>query len=283
MDPTYQLCRVYDSFTERAPSLDIPWYTHQLDSVIATETPKPLVGGVDRSSVIGRSVFLDYSGVILANIDVLNVTTYWGGMLAQQTLGPLTYCSIGGAPGGWIDYIQWRRPEAYGYVIVPKEEELSPSLIFDRFTVHYGQDNTGRIDTNSESFASYVRGIEIPGVDLALCQVTGKAALTSSLLCLKKGGNCVISYTDPQLLYFMALSFAKVTLFRPLADSTKAYCVGIGYLDNRPEYPTALSASFVSWFNSLQLPDYPINTYRAKAVWNIPDTSPPLTGIVMSY
>ena len=288
MDPSYALCRVYDTFKEASPRFDVSWYSHSDKPTPATSHPRSFEGGRDRRREIGNSVFVDYDGVILANLDVLNLTMSWGGLLAQQTIGKLTYALIGGE-GGWIDYLQWRRPECYGYVIVPRDGKLAESIVYDLLTIYYGQDNTGKIATNAESFADYVRGIQVDGVDLALSQEGGTQALLACVRCLKEGGTCVIQYTQPELLYLMALSFGQVTLFRPLADSRKLYCVGRGYHKSdivdrlRSGQLPQLSEGFVQWLNSLPDPSYPINLARAKAIWAIPDSRGPPTGLTMTY
>lgn len=299
MDPTFQLCHLYDSFQDsRRSQASISWYEegHKREGHKREATQ-----GVNLEKWIGTGPFLDYSSVVLANLD-LSGTIGHGSYLARQVLGPLIYCNIGGTPGGWVDYIQWRAPEAYGFLIASREEDFSPKLDFDRFTIYYGEDNTGEITTNAISFANYVRGNSVLGVDVVVSQVPGRESLISTLLCLKKRGNCIITYSDPELLYVMSLAFDKVTLFRPLADSTHSYMIGKGLKDNwngtktYPEIVRILQAesqltptpSFLSWLNSLSIPSLDrslddLLLYRAKAIWNIPDTTPPLTGMTFTY
>lgn len=231
--------------------------------------------------VIIDSPFVDYSGLVLANIDITNVIGH-ASYLAKQLMGQISYCSIGITPGGerrdqnettrasgWVDYIQWRRPEAYGFLISPREVDYDDRLDFDRFTIYYGEDNTGNV---SMSFADYVRSVQPDGVDIAMSQTSGPVALQVCLRCLKQGGNCVMSYSHKEMPLFSS-SFAKSMLFRPLSEPNSLYMVGIGYQLGQSEMQQGtvpnvrLSA---------------LDRYKARSAWNIPDTIH-RTNLTMSY
>jgi len=228
------------------------------------------------------SPFVDYSGLVLANIDITNVIGH-ASYLAKQMLGQISYCAIGVTGGqrrdqsetkasgwerrdqsetkasGWVDYIQWRRPEAYGFLISSRDFDYDDRLDFDRFTIYYGEDNTGNV---SMSFADYVRSIQPDGVDIALSQTPGSVALQVCLRCLKRGGNCVISYSQEDMPLFSS-SFAKSMLFRPLSEPNSLYMVGIGYQLGQSNMQQGSIPNVR--LNALHL-------HKARSAWNIPDT-----------
>src|SRR3972149_10387343 len=78
---------------------------------------------IDPFEKIGSSIFMTRDGVKLANIDmVMNITGHTGGYLSQQTNKDYIFCDLGGAPGAFTQYLQFRLPRAYGYGISLKDD-----------------------------------------------------------------------------------------------------------------------------------------------------------------
>src|SRR3990167_11304060 len=69
--------------------------------------------------------FLDYQGIVMANLDALyNLSSREGGALVYQTDGPYSYLFDGLSPGG-AQYFLWRRPKGYAIWRVSAETNLS--------------------------------------------------------------------------------------------------------------------------------------------------------------
>ncbi len=65
---------------------------------------------------IGNSEFMNRAAVKLANIDLaLNIMPNEGGFNFPKTDRALVFCDLGGGPGGFTQYIQYRVPNNYGY------------------------------------------------------------------------------------------------------------------------------------------------------------------------
>ncbi len=219
---------------------------------------------------IGNSIFMDRAGVKMANLDaVFALTGHVGGYLAMQTVGRFTFCDLAGAPGAWSEYVQWRRPEAYGYGISLRDGiQWNPDkLDLDRMTISYGEDNTGDLySSNAEWFASYVKSIEVNGVDLVIGdggfnvdqQEEAQEFLTFRLILsecyvgiktVRSGGNFVVKVYDTvtsisaDLLYLLAVAFDRIILFKPISSrpaNSERYVVCLGRRGNVTEVANIL-------------------------------------------
>lgn len=140
---------------------------------------------------IGKSIFITRAAVKLANIDaVFNilatprdplVAQYSAEYLARYSAGsPMGYSGafsfvdIAAGPGGFSQYIMWRRTEArgFGMTLKPLRKEESHTdwnrRVLDprRFTITYGPDKTGNLYTNWAAFLNEVLSVHRNGVDL---------------------------------------------------------------------------------------------------------------------
>jgi hypothetical protein len=141
-----------------------------------------------------RNVFLDVNGVVLANMDaIFKFTGHYGGLLKQRmektfekmgTGQPQPYvepvglfkedeafifCDVGGGPGGFTDYIQFRVREnrIYGMTLKSPETDWKVRRLSTRYlNITYGQDGTGNLFTNGESYVDYVRSRQTTGAHL---------------------------------------------------------------------------------------------------------------------
>lgn len=208
---------------------------------------------------VGRSIFLNRSAIKLANTDaVYNVTQHLGAFANKTTKGSFTFCDIAAGPGGFTQYIQWRRPDAVGYGMTLRETDLDwdrKNLDMTRFQAIYGTDNSGNLYTQWEFFVNTVRKTIVEGVDL----VTGDGGfdveetkdysrqefLSSRLLLtqilvglstLRSTGSFVCKVFDTvtsisaDLLYVCAACFEEVTIFKPVSSrpaSTERYIVAL--------------------------------------------------------
>lgn len=251
MDPTYNLARIHYSFANNNDyKLYIPWFSYTESETVS----KPNKLRDIETEIQHRFEYQNHDFLLMANLDILNYTMSNGGYLAQQTGDIITYVFLKPRPGQ-IEYLQWRRPACYGYVLINNGDELNQ----DNITKHYG---------NNEQFTTYVRSIEIDGVDIALSNDNTVNALVTCCDCLKHGGTCIINYNNPQILFNMSRMFERILLFRPMCDVNKLFCVGMGY--NQTKYKDhTMTNSFINWFNNLHNPQVKIDTYLAKAIWNL--------------
>ena len=310
MDPTAQLCRVRNTFNTTVPEIELPPYfslntdrpSLLLDITTASITDVPNLEPIyidktlytrlqnikngygvpefGRARIItnpfegiGKSIFMDRAGVKLANIDaVLNLTGQNGGLMSKQVMGEFRFCDLAGAPGAWTQYIQWRRPESYGYGISLRGdiEWNSELLDMDRFNITYGQDETGNLYTNANWFGDYVRSVESEGVDLVMAdggfsvdgQEDRQEYLTSHLIlsetltalqCLKIGGSYVFKVYDTvtkftgDLLYVLACCFDQIWIFKPISSrpaNSEQYVICKGLKVNIDEYVAILGQAY---------------------------------------
>jgi cap1 methyltransferase len=204
---------------------------------------------------IGRSIFMNRAAIKLANIDAMyNLTLHYGGLLKMVVDGSFTFCDVAAGPGGFTQYLQFRRPDAMGYGITLKNElDWDRSKIdVTRMNFIYGDDNTGNIYTNWESFVRQVTTTEVMGVDLVVAdggfdiEATETSTQSGASECyqrqeflssrlficqlliairtLKVGGMFVCKIFDTvtslsaQLLYLAARCFDTISVFKPISS-----------------------------------------------------------------
>lgn len=199
---------------------------------------------------VGRSIFMNRAAVKLANVDaVFNVTGHETGMMVERVPGKFTFCDIAAGPGAFTQYIQYRRPDAYGWGITlkgPLDWKLGPNGVDPtRFETIYGPNpsDTGDLYQYWKFFSDYVRQTQVDGVDL----VTGDGGFdvdtkegydrqeflsSRLLLCqilvalsvLRNGGSFVCKVFDTvtalsgQMVYLLSLCFDAVAFFKPASS-----------------------------------------------------------------
>jgi 23S rRNA U2552 (ribose-2'-O)-methylase RlmE/FtsJ len=199
---------------------------------------------------LGRSIFMNRAAMKLACIDSLyDLTKSLGGFLVPYMRGPFTFCDIAGGPGSFSEYLQWRRPDAYGYGITLRDSKLNwntSKLDMSRFFAYYGdstiqRNNDGDLYRYWKGFIQAVRQRQPEGVDLAVADggfdvedkyekqefATSRLVLSEILVALsvlKIGGDFVCKIYDAvtpilgQLIYLCALCFKNITIVKPLAS-----------------------------------------------------------------
>lgn len=285
MDPSATLCLAFDSLKESPPIPINPdlWYTHdnqieltpsfslqstrinlppQFADVNRYQLLQKIKDAFDRDGFIeardamnpfeyiGRSVFINRAAIKLANIDAVHhVTDELFTFDDKQTSKDFTFCDVAAGPGGFTQYLQYRFPNAIGYGMTIRSENLDWSTRFldmTRFTPFYGPDNTGNLYTNWEPFIQYVLKEQPLGVDLVTGDggfdledtedktllhsqeyLSSRLLLTQILIgiaCTKIGGNFVVKVFDTvtnisaQLLFILSQCFDEILVFKPVSS-----------------------------------------------------------------
>lgn len=232
-----------DQYRELQRAKDIFGDTRYLQNTYLRTVTNPFEG-------VGRSIFMNRAAVKLANIDaVFDVTGHQTGMVVMQVPGKFTFCDVAAGPGAFTQYIQYRRPDSYGWGMTlkgPLDWKVGPDGVDPtRFETIYGpsQADNGDLYQHWKFFSDYVRQTQVDGVDL----VTGDGGfdvddkdgferqefLSSRLfLCqilvalsvLRNGGSFVCKVFDTvtelsgQLVYLLSLCFDAVVFFKPASS-----------------------------------------------------------------
>jgi cap1 methyltransferase len=155
---------------------------------------------------IGNSIFMNRAAIKLANIDAIyNLTDSFGGLMKMRSDDWFTFCDIAGGPGGFTEYLLFRKSRALGFGMtlrgsldwrydrldaepytgtqqiprspirqpriegsygVNQKDPEDPLHARKRFIVTYGQDGTGNLYTNWRFFVDIVRKQFVEGVNL---------------------------------------------------------------------------------------------------------------------
>lgn len=188
---------------------------------------------------IGSCGFINRAAVKLANIDAV----------IPLTLGEkFTFCDVAAGPGGFTQYLQFRRPDSRGFGMsleLPRGSSFNWATDFLRlgpeaFTITKGQDGTGDLYTNWRYFTDFVLERVQGGVDLVTADggienedYARREGLNTPLLiaqslvglgCAREGGSFLLktfgagSRVSGQVLYLVSLAFERVTLFKPVSS-----------------------------------------------------------------
>jgi alkylated DNA repair dioxygenase AlkB/23S rRNA U2552 (ribose-2'-O)-methylase RlmE/FtsJ len=195
-----------------------------------------------------RSIFSTRAALKLANIDAdFNICGNTVGFLHKRLEGNFTFCDVAGGPGSFTQYIHYRRSESMGFGITKKSHinwDLS-KIEANRFIPIYGEDGSGDLYTQWDSFMNTVRYQTKEGVDLVVAdggldeeefeddfrrrQETITSHLIASEVYLgialtKHGGDFVVKTFDTvtkltaDLIYCCALAFDSISLFKPVTS-----------------------------------------------------------------
>lgn len=162
MDPSAELCSLYDSFSEHAPHITVdaaytyastpedPGVSQSFTTISANANPLPQYCDSDRYNIlqrvkdkfdipgfveardatnpfeaIGRSIFMNRAAIKLANIDAVeHITPEIFTFQAQTSNKDFTFCDVAAGPGGFTQYLQYRFPKSQGYGMTLKHETL---------------------------------------------------------------------------------------------------------------------------------------------------------------
>lgn len=204
---------------------------------------------------IGNSIFFDRAAVKLANVDALffltsqeydegELASQFGGLMAPQLLGEFYYCDVAGGPGGWTQYIQYRRPGSFGFGITLNDSNKWNTEVVntDTFELVYGEDNTGNIYTNSDYFINKViettidRKVDLVCADggfsvtdneemqetLSTRLIFCECYIAASVVKSDRHFICKVFDTNTEfmadLIYMMSLLFETVFIFKPISS-----------------------------------------------------------------
>ena len=200
---------------------------------------------------IGRSIFMNRAAIKLANIDaVFGITsdaTRSYTLDQQQLPGAFRFIDLAGGPGAFVQYLQYRRPEATGFGITLKQggidytPQVKGEQVLDtkRFNIYYGIDGTGNLYTQWDNFAQRAGTAELvladggTDVDDDPANIRQAEFLNSKLItvevllglmCTASGGTFILKVFDTvtllsaQLLYFCARNFDSITMFKPVSS-----------------------------------------------------------------
>ena len=154
-----------------------------------------------------QTEFSSRDGLILASLDtIFNLIGHTGGFLAKQTLGRFIYALLGG-PGwgsGQIEYIQYRRPQAFGIGLFP---EVNLNFVnMDSFTI------SEPTDESVQKILEY----NPDGVDFISCYNPDKFHIAARLV--KTGGNLLLRLPSVKFIYNAALAFQTIYLIKPVTS-----------------------------------------------------------------
>lgn len=132
---------------------------------------------------IGNSIFMNRAAVKLANIDAIyNISQAYTNILVPQYIQDgdrFTFCALADAPGGFTEYLQYKRPGGRGYGIsleVPTSEDPKPlkwrgdrlDITPEKFQIPKVGDGTGNLYTNAIAFIQFVKRENPTGVSLVV-------------------------------------------------------------------------------------------------------------------
>ena len=244
--PTYEPPKPYVDETGPSPDFDLKIkYTDKIKEIDSELKPtKP---------IMGNSIFMDRFGLELANLDaVFNVTNskfgFLGSILPQKIYDgqSFVFACLGGTPGGFVQYLQYRLTRCQGFGI-SKNEYNRNGIEFNglnTFTVLDGtNDRSGDIFENLSNMYDRIHKYNINGLDLIVANpVTEsknyfKYLISQTLLGLKllsKKGRFVIKIPESmserilEFMYIFQNAFKEFYIFNPFAsgfDSSR-YLIG---------------------------------------------------------
>eukprot|EP00727_Mastigamoeba_balamuthi_P003481 m51a1_g1313 hypothetical protein (1115) ;mRNA; f:218276-221752 len=238
----------------------------------------PARGSANVHERLRRSVFQNRAAIKMADLDHLFALTAVDDLPSDPAprAGPggvLTYLDLCAGPGGFVEYIYWRRgrDRARGWGITLRggsmdfrlDKFCAAARPADTFSPCYGEDGTGDVtnEANLRSLAQVVaEGTGGAGVSLATADggvgVEGRenfqeictkrlllCEFVAALMCLRKGGNfvckifdCYSSFTVG-LLFVMYMSFDRVSVVKPVTSrpaNSERYLVCCGLRERSP-------------------------------------------------
>lgn len=202
------------------------------------------------------------SNLKLANIDaVFNLTQSSISFDRPTDPNPFSFCDIAGGPGGFIQYMQYRRPRSIGYAITLRGNKVTdwfePMLKMNQLKISYGVDRTGDLITNYQSFIQFVQtdrsgqGVtlvtadgsidqpditkkEADNMDLILCELglgVTLAAVGGSFTCKLFG---TVSGVMADALYLLSIAFEKICMIKPISSRPGSYEKYLVCISKRP-------------------------------------------------
>lgn len=315
MDPAAYICQIQDSFNADGDTVQLHTYVNSghIEPKMNQEEGSYPISFTRYEDVYQYPEIFDpiqshpkfqyKDSIILADIDsVFNLTDQYMGYIIKQNLDYFTFVSIGQE---YAEYLQYRRPNSFGFVKTSDKLDSSKSSSKDSLDV-----NRLSISYCDDGFIENVRRIEALGVDLVVSTSLSSREFLQNLLIvlgsIKIGGHYICqlsSLDDPlmiELLYITSDLFEEISLFKPLADNAlndRHYLVckysktnNIDWSDYLAEITDqdksivkTVSPKFIKWIQDYQriVEDRNqflqsmkgkrlYNTFKCWAIWNLP-------------
>ena len=252
---------------------------------------------------LGRSLFINRAAVKLANLDfIFNLSEHVPGQGNYQTKisngSNFSFCDLAGGPGGFSQYLLWRRPFSAGFGITLKTQDHRDwdknILANNRFNMTYGKDLTGDLYTNDEWFTNWLLDQKPQGVDLVVADggfdvetepdFRRREILTSRLVLVQlyvgiqvcgigKHLICKVFDTNTDLsasyLYLVSLCFEKIYLVKPVSSrpaSNEKYLVCLSRKEDVNE-PLGFLATLRDMYENTDLPEFAVDLPSSFRKW----------------
>lgn len=203
---------------------------------------------------IGNSIFMNRAAVKLANMDAVYKFTGFNGSIIDPEVPDcreiFNFVDIAAGPGGFTQYLQYRRPAAVGIGMTLNSFKRNGTLDWrvrdldlTRFTILNGPDGTGNLYTGWQEVVNTAANKFAVGADLVTAdggfdvddphKIYYQEFLSSRLILfeilvalkvLKEGGNFVLKIfasvdkITADLLFALASSFDSITIFKPITS-----------------------------------------------------------------
>jgi 23S rRNA methylase len=264
MDPTFEMCLIKDSFSPQQQfyTIEDPYEANDVfDRTKVKLTKETSIETLDNSgsleelfeeirvlktqlsgpeynerkkqanpfSSLDPSVFSSRKAIELANVDaIFLISGYFDANYKRQSTIDLANFVIGGT-GGFVEYIQYRWKYSVCYAMTKREHDWDfNNLNLDRFSVLYGNDQTGRIDTNYNYIIKYRQSRIVEEIFLVSAELDFEhellyAALVATKLLITNGNFvvCMPSFKTKlahDVLFILAQCFDNVSLFKPVSS-----------------------------------------------------------------
>lgn len=218
--------------------------------------------------------FISRKSITLANLDaVFNFSDHTGGYIIQQEMKDFTFVTLHD-DGSFAQYLLYRNPSAYGYGF--------QSLSTGTDSWHFNQVPAD----DYKDFIHFMKSVEVTGNNLIVSEKNFRESLIIALSVIKIGSVFVskMNDLDRELLWITAQCFDRITLIKPLSAINDTYLVAEGAKVNNSDWLSYLLSSndqkfktlpsdFIQWIDNFILFKYPplnIDTYKCKAIWNLP-------------
>jgi len=249
MDPSIKLAKLYSSFEAKEPVYQAPKaYSKEikLKANVTTTKEKVSIPEIEFSkSVLNNSIFMNQDALELANLDaVLNVTHSTFGLLGSILSKEVydgqvpVFADLGGIPGGWVQYLQYRWQRCQGYGISLDNNKYDKSGIefngVNTFTLLEGlEDHSGDIITNFDSLYDRIHKYHPYGLNLVIANATTQskdyykyliAQMLFGLKILSNKGVLILRVAEVfssnilELIQLLTYAFEEFYLFKPFAS-----------------------------------------------------------------
>lgn len=124
--------------------------------------------------MLGKSIFMDRASMKCANADALyHFTGSLPSFLDMRNPGAFTFGDVASGPGGFSEYVLWRRPDAIGFGMTLSSGDRNLDWRRDRLdetrmNYLYGDSGTGNLFTEWKAFVRDTRAVYPEGLDLVM-------------------------------------------------------------------------------------------------------------------